>query len=160
MEKYFKEHDRELKAMEIEPQTTETEFLRLYGSRMGGRRILRLTTVTVAVAAAIVCGVVLFGTSGLGIGRKDLVSRYVKEFTAGVMPLYVDMKAMEEGSELCREVGLSAEMEAILRSIPQFCDELNGLPGRSKWEETRQYCESQREKIIYLYAQCTSIYSY
>ena len=173
MEKYFDKYRGLLEEQEIEPQTTESQFLSRLHEREGGvkafaescnvlkpsknsRWTKTLTYTIMGVAAAVVLAFVLpWGEEE----RLDPAVIYVTNYLDGVQPILAEVSAMESSSEVCREMGVSAVIQNLLGSSESFAEGLEGLDDAQRLAVTQEYCGRQLDCIRDLYRECCAAYT-
>lgn len=173
MEKYFDKYRGLLEEQELEPQTTESQFISRLHEREGGvkafaescnvlkpskksRWTKTLTCTIIGMAAAVVLAIVLpWGEEE----RLDPAVIYVTNYLDGVQPILAEVNAMESSSEVCREMGVSAVIQNLLGSSESFAEGLEGLDDAQRLAVTQEYCGRQLDCIRDLYRECCAAYA-
>ena len=173
MEKYFDKYRGLLEEQELEPQTTESQFISRLHERAGGvksiaesgvvlkpsrkRRWTKALNYTIiGMAAAVVLAIVLpWGEEE----RLDPAEIYVTNYLDGVQPILAEVDAMESSSEVCREMGVSSVIQNLLGSSESFAEGLEGLDDAQRLAVTQEYCGRQLDCIRDLYRECCAAYA-
>lgn len=173
MEKYFDKYRGLLEEQELEPQTTEFQFLSRLHERAGevksfdesgvvlkpskkSRWTKALAYTIIGMAAAVVLALVLpWGEEE----RLDPAVIYVTNYLDGVQPILAEVDAMESSSEVCREMGVSAVIQNLLGSSESFAEGLEGLDDAQRLAVTQEYCGRQLDCIRDLYRECCAAYA-
>lgn len=158
MEQYFRKYSYMVREEEQLPRVTEEEFMSRYGASKRRARLLRVILPSAAAAAVIVLA------SLLAFALKsevviDPASVYVQEINEGLMPIYDDIKQMEAGSEVCRQMGISSTIEGLLASSREFESQLDGMDTDDRMRILKVYYGRQTECVADLYRDCIHAYA-